>query len=229
MTSRCAVSSFSIALPISQSISTHVYPTNRPEILKRLILQEESSIGQISLLQLERGARDREQRSLHTHTRHSSLVESLQSLGLEDLHEHIEELHLHLVALLGLHARLDHVHRRHQARGEASSNHTRSQQTAKRHVAVFVTQRDLDGRVEREEDHGVGDITKKRNRGALVHATQTQVTAHYTLEKRRREVPARRPVRCSGGSVAWTCMRILVISMGLVAITWQKPAPGCEA
>lgn len=155
-----------------------VYPTNTTEILKRLILQEESSIGQISLLQLERGAGDREQRGLHAHTRHGALVESLEALGLEDLHEHIEELHLHLVALLGLHARLDHVHWRHQARSEAASNHTRSQQTAKRHVAVLVAQRDLDGRVEREEDHGVRDITKKRNRGALVHATQTQVTAH---------------------------------------------------
>ena len=145
-----------------------------------LVLGEELSVGKISLLKLESGASNGEQGSLDAHTGHSTLVQTLDALRLKDLLEHVEELDFQLVALLGLHTSLDHIHGRHQTSSEASSDHTSRQQTAQRNVTVLVHEPVLHRGVQGEKDHGVGHITQQSDGGALVHALDAQVFAHYT-------------------------------------------------
>lgn len=150
--------------------------------LVTLKLGEEASIHQISLLELEGSTSDREQRSLDAHTRDGSLVETADSLSLPDLDEHLAVSDLRLESLLSLHTSLQHIHRSHQTRGNASSDHTSDQQTVQGNVSVLVSVVVLDSGVEGEEDHGVGDITQKSDGRTLVHSTQTEILAHYVLE-----------------------------------------------
>lgn len=158
-----------------------------------LILREERSVSKISLLKLEGSASNREQRSLHAHTRNCALVKTLDTLSLEDLLEHIKELHLELVSLLSLHTSLDHIHRSHQTSSEAASHHTSRQQTAQRNVAVLVHEPVLHRGVQREEDHRVGHITQQGDRRALVHTLDTQILAHYRVIPTRHHYPATSP------------------------------------
>ena len=203
------------------SIHDVVYDTNCVHTLE---LGEEGSIHEVSLLKFKSSTSDGEERCLDTHTRNSSLVQSTNSLCLEDLHKHLRELDLQLGSLLSLHTSLDHIHRRHDTRSEATSHHSSHQQTSKRNVAMLILIVILDRSIQREEDHGVRNITQQRNRWTLVHTLHSKLLAHYT-HTHQVSIPDHRPVRCSLGRVAWTCIRIFVISMGFVAITWQNPAP----